>query len=759
MQNANPSPGKKRSSITEYNRKSYIIQNFLYFVVFIVIVTSISYPWISSRNAAKESISNIYSEHLTAHTEAITAGIQEFLKQYEVPPRFLAGITENPNLIECSTNKVYQFVRFCQAARKNLDPKPNVFFLGESQTSFCMINWNNSESTDPNDFYFYYAWHYFQDQFDLYEHQGNSTDFQNFQPTQGTNLQDFSTEMKMIFETSTYNSFLWHNIYYEYNSKALQNVLGGAVYIEKNSTDSVTISGIGLNFSSLLGTLQRLAAVSESKYAFLNMDDTVLFDDQGEFSPINITEKNIYQYPPISSLTDEFWSAASSILPQLKKGSIEQAPVAGKKYLFLMRNITVKESPQFRIIVAFNIEEPISNMFFDTTLIFVGSLGLVGLVFFITAFFMRRSKLERSRKLRRVPNLEDEKFKIDPNGGALVRSIHSLRKLQLASPEDTILNKIADNAILNLAQSRSALFQSPATKDGEFASILKKLSPPPDDGEIPFSMWRATTGERLISNFDPEAPLDWEKNLSDPRYFARNFMHFVISNDLLFKSVDPDSLVKFAVEVAISIGNPAHSALRLAALTHLLGGPLKNTIGKRIDTFCILLAVSLLQAVNAENICKRAKNIKQYLDLLESLSPGKCEEASYIREIVRQLLMAADDKHVFEVIGEFAVISESSEFNIVDNIDHHMIYMKALVKLCDFAPYWSPIEIMKQALEAEDSFVGAATGFKESYRYVVASKIVNPLLITFTNLIKMDDVSTSLSSNIEILKKDAEIYL
>ncbi|EAY01246.1 hypothetical protein TVAG_027140 [Trichomonas vaginalis G3] len=483
-----PSVGKKKSNITEYNRKSYIIQNFLYLIVFIVILASLTYPWISSRNAAKESIAKIYSEHLTAHTEAITAGIQEFLKQYEVPSRFLAGISDTPDLIECSQSKVYNFIRYCQAARKNLDPKPNLFFFGESESSFCMINWNNTNSTNPDEFHFFYAYHYQLDEFQLNYFNGLNADFNNFQPNGGDNVTIWSEQMKIIYNTNVFNQFTWRNILYFANKKSDDNYLGGAIYVRKSSTDTITISGIGFDISYLYSTLKKIASLSDSKYAFLTMDDTALLLDSGEIDPINHTKSSLYVYPSLAETSDPFWQTAAHLIDDLKNGSILSSEIDGDKYLFLLKNISVRDIPHFQIVVAFNLQEPISNMFFDTTVIFVGGLGLVGLVFFITAFFLRRSKLERSRKLKRVPNLEDEKFKIDKNGGALVRSIHSLRKLQLAYPEDTILNKIADSAILKLARSKDSLFQNPSVSDGEFKTVLRRLSPPPEPAEPPFQM-------------------------------------------------------------------------------------------------------------------------------------------------------------------------------------------------------------------------------------------------------------------------------
>lgn len=744
---------KNKSNITDYNRKANLLQNTLYFLVLIVIITSLTYPWISSRIVAKESITKIYSEHLRAHAGAISTGVSEFLKQYEVGPRFLHGIRDSPGLIECSETKVKQFISFCQATRSHLDPKPNLFFLGESKKSFCFIIWTDPDSTTLNDFDFYYARPNSQGKFERYKFNGISTDFKLFNVEGGDDKTIIDEEE--IFVTKTYDNFLWRNFQKIANVTMPMYTLGGAIFKNDTDTDSIVVAGTGVGLSHLVSNVRKIASTTESKYLFITTNDTILFNERTLYKPLsNSIGLPYYVFPTFKEINDEFWTPVGDYYEDLKSGDLITITINETKYLFLMEDIMVRNITKYKLIVAFNLEKPISDMYFEITVIFIVSLGIVTIMFFITFYILKKTKHERSKKLKRVPNLEDEKFRTDVNAGSLIRSIHSLRELQLAFPEDQILNKISDHAIQNLANTKKTLFTCPARKDS--VTGLKRFAPN-EAPDPPYLMWRFATGNRLVKGQELNETFDWEKNSQDSKLFIKKFVSLIVYKGLLFKSIDPDSFVKFLVQMIGTEINPAHAALRLSSLVYLITGPLKNTIGSRIDTFCVALAVSLLHPVSAKQFSKRVKNIKFYQDMLDDMCPGNGEERTYIRETVRMLLMSADDRHVFDNIGELSVVSESSDFNIIENWEHHTIYMKCLVKFCDFAAYWAPSYVMSQALAAENDFSDKEPGFKGYYEYIVAAKIVLPLLTNFTNLVKMDEVSKTLYSNIDVLKRIAEI--
>ena len=767
-----PNETRHKSTIIDYNRKAKIFQNVIYFLDFIVVVFALAYPWISSRSAARKSISNIFSQHLLAHTEAITGALQEFLRQYEVPSRFLLGVVDDPYLIDCTSDKVYQFIRYCKSSRRNIQPQPNVFFLGQNSDtpSFCFINWNNTESTNEDDFHFYYMMNP-SVEFYIFKHfSGLETDFSVGNVVddseQGTIIENlnFYDRFEHLFASPQFNKFIWENPF-TYPPLISQSMLTGAIFSQKNTTygTSSMISGIGLGFDNLYSTLNNIASITNCNYALLNTEGNVLMTDQGITPFITTSDEMTDVFPTLRQLNSTFWYKVASINFDLENRTIVTEDIDDNYYLLLSEYVTIRDTPQYQIIVAFNIEESLAQIYYRTCIIFLLAVVILGIIFFALSYFGRRSTIERERKLQRVPALQDDKFTIDENCGVLLKSIHSLRRLQLAYPEDPMLNKIIDSAVLSLAQSKNALFCKPAASQtghlsSEFNEAIQHKLIAKEPAKPPFSIWKKTIGKNLIKGLpNPSLDFRWEYFSENPIIIVKQMVALIVQHDLFFAEVDPDGLLNFLTMLAKNTKYPISTSLRINAFSYLISQTLKNSLQVRLDILAISLSVALIHSVAEENYCKRVKTINNVLETFDQTVPGTGETREYLRETIKELLMSTDDKHVFDIIGEFSLISESPEFSITDNYDHHRIYMRALVKLCDFCPYWSSKDTMIKALQTENTLGGVSLSFRSSYEYVVASKIVSPLLNDFTNIAKMDDISSNFKENLEYLKSSAAV--
>ena len=732
-----------------------------------MIVVALVYPWISSRIAANKSISNIFSEHLIAHTEAISGGVQEFLSQYEVPSRFLIGVIEDPYLIDCTEEKVYQFIRYCKASRKNLQPRPSVFFLGQNQSTtngprFCFINWNTT-SEDEDDFQFFYLLTPQTADLILIKHfSGLTTDFSNFDSfTMEGEIFDFTDKFNSLF-ISQHSTFQWTNPFV--SLPLITNpLLTGSLYARKNDSTAIAsvISGIGLDFDYLFTTLSDIASLSQCHYALMDLNGNVLITDAGKIYVNHTSDSQSDLYPSLKELNSTFWSSVADLEFDLVNHTIISESIDNSIYLLMSTYISVRDQPQFQLIVAFDLENSLSDIFYNTSLIFIIAVVLLSIIFFGISCCSRKATIERARKLKRIPTLQDDKFNIDKNSGVLLNSIHSLRRLQLAYPEDSMLNKITDSAVLNLAQSKNALFCKPISSPNglitsEFSEAIQHKLEHKEPAKAPFMVWKKTIGRNLCQDIRIVLDYQWPES-ENPIIIVRQIVWLIVQHDLLFAEIDPDGLIKFIKMTAESMNSPSSTSLRINYFAYLISNTLKNSLQTRIDILAVALSVALIHSVAEENYCKRVKKINNVLNSFDQIVPGQGPTRDYLRETVRELLMSTDDKHVFDLIGEFALISESPEFSISDNYDHHQIFMKALVKLCDFSPYWAPNATMLKALEAESTLGDVSNSFRFNYEYVVASTIVSPLMNDFANITKMDEISNNFKENLEYLARSASI--
>ncbi|OHT17180.1 hypothetical protein TRFO_41236 [Tritrichomonas foetus] len=155
-----------------------------------------------------------------------------------------------------------------------------------------------------------------------------------------------------------------------------------------------------------------------------------------------------------------------------------------------------------------------------------------------------------------------------------------------------------------------------------------------------------------------------------------------------------------------------------------------------------------------------SRNIDFIINLLgiflptTSLDSPHIHLIDYFKESLSEIMVDVQDSMQFELLGEFSCRVESNEFSVSSDPDDRMLFMKALIMLCHYCPYWSDVSTMVKATERLNYAVFGSNDNENiaEFHYEHASKIVAPWISVFMNFAQMEDVVENLDANINYWK-------
>jgi hypothetical protein len=129
----------------------------------------------------------------------------------------------------------------------------------------------------------------------------------------------------------------------------------------------------------------------------------------------------------------------------------------------------------------------------------------------------------------------------------------------------------------------------------------------------------------------------------------------------------------------------------------------------------------------------------------------------YFISHVGDILLSIDDNHQFALLGEFSVRVESPNFSVIGDVADRVLFMKALIKLSDFCPYWCEHALMLRSISrwTNDLFEPGETAAAAAFHRAHAAKIVAPWISVFLCFHPLDDLVTNFNANLRFLETSA----
>jgi hypothetical protein len=131
----------------------------------------------------------------------------------------------------------------------------------------------------------------------------------------------------------------------------------------------------------------------------------------------------------------------------------------------------------------------------------------------------------------------------------------------------------------------------------------------------------------------------------------------------------------------------------------------------------------------------------------------------YFISHVIDILLSIHDKRQFALLGEFSIRVESPHFSVMDDVADRMLFVKALIRLSDFCPYWCDHETMlRGSVRWVDDVFGPGVGndLVAQFHREHAARVVAPWISVFMAFHPLDEVVANFNANLEYWETNSQ---
>lgn len=680
------------------------------------------------------------------------------------------------NAFTCNEEKIQELLSFGAASLGSLPFNPHKYFFFNSDGHTCFVNWTNElitpycllygvEDTDSYTIKQYDAYMVLtEDKFDP--------------PNTGYNLVTYNSS-STILDKFPYTGKNRNCNYIQFLS---DNDVTITNYAQFNYSNTGVIT---MGFTTSIIDLYRYATTEiiqdPCRYIFFNDQEQVLFDSiEGVMNTSFNTWKSA-TFPFLNETSLEFWH---NILQN------ESLPFNYTFYTLATRPIDVGEGVTYKLVMAcMPGHQSKSVMYFTSVILVILLVSFLICVIVALCFIQHINNRLQAQISRRVYPKSNTVEEPDIAGGACLAALHRLRRLELALPDDRLLNKAVDTAINHLAMPRDAHLLGDASCP-LCSAINGSVSFGGVDTERAFPAWRRVTLPRLIQ-VGPlsDQLLEVGKLPNSPARVVALVAAVLDRKNLLVMDADPDSIISFVVLYVRELcSKPILAELQLAGLCHILSLPFSQWIGSPLNHLAILFC-SLLFSSDEEAIQKKADEIlksdkdnedkmksdsiseafnrfsfyKNIRIIIQNCIPGLrggTEFADSFFRLVFLIHSCASDYSVFKIIGTFRIRSESASFSPMESPSDYQIFICFLGILAKYTPYWSPNNIMARVSGALDHLAqfprGTSRNTKNEYHLMVAQCIAKPSIDVLSKITNVKQVQQYVEENIDYWDKRTE---
>ncbi|OHS95313.1 hypothetical protein TRFO_38581 [Tritrichomonas foetus] len=470
------------------------------------------------------SLSSVYSmnkEHITAHSISYAYTIDENLLRYEISSQLMASLSdETPYLVHCDRDHIFYYIAFTNNVNRFSNPMPYRYYITHDGVGGCQIEYNMN-NLSQFDLYYMFPYNSTHDQVRKFN---ESINYLDWDPnTEGIFINYITiNESNFRFKEGDYQKTLfWTSGIARFGGQTDPRVFTNFKPVWRNDIQATTAAGSSIYLVDLYNMIKKRTQASHSRYIMTDSDYNVLIDDRnGALMPLDIVN---YQpiFPKIYQLEDEVWRNVSMAfdipnlpidIPEIVNVSNDESGVVSQ-YVIMKRVMHTRSLTAFYLIMVFELDQIIENIYFKITVIFICCFIAVILSIGMIKVLMYRNTTKRDNKLfcelnngNQTNNLpqnqtKPEFEKNDENDmtnkrqltlissnvnnltnnnsfyfhnrrefggtkkkkdnfyfGNISKAISRLRNVELNYPEDSMLNRAFDRAVNELARIRSEIF-------------------------------------------------------------------------------------------------------------------------------------------------------------------------------------------------------------------------------------------------------------------------------------------------------------
>lgn len=755
----------------------------------------IFFPFLLNRQEAYNAITDLMKNYIVIHANANTEIIGGVFMKYEMILQFISRMFFNPALVDIISPKVIQIIKFCNLTHQSLNPRPSIFTFKVANQSFLQIAYLNDQNED-------FILSYLKEENNVscfYSFSSNETDFSNWDPINSLPQNKKIDCSSDIYNLSRLNNIginenMWLNMYpIIYNSSSIPELVVMTALGDQNN-DTITQNSISVNMKDISNLIDSFISLDGSHYALINLDGKVIFDSEsGDITPLGVDKEHMPIYPTLDQLGSPIWSKVSEVIENIGIHELRNFTLGDSTYFVIVSSILSYNVETHRFILVMNRDSAISNAYYQTSSLFIIFIAVVAVLFTISKFGINQSHKNKERKLKLK---QESSFDLnDPieDCGIIGSTISRLRKLELLYPEDLMLNKVLDSAVVNFTEKERCRYVPVNTVESIDCGFCDKLIMNDDDiinndESVPYNIWTSFSYSLFNDKFEIPKKFKYEYFENKPaKQLIKLFMSIITEDKLLIKSIDPDALVRFVARFSNNFcKDPTIISHILYRIHILVCEHFHNWITSSVDLLALYISV-IINWTCFDNIFPTVEQILKeenyfenelYSDILVFQDERSASErkASFIIgllneyfanaddpviqhffKVIKELYVGTNDKLMFQLLGKFRIRIESPEFSVSKSMKDRLLFMKVLVKFGEFSPYIENNANMLKGLEHQDKLIFSEEELLDTrsiaeFHYEKASKIVQLWIDILSKFCSFHKFNKHLDLNIDYWK-------
>lgn len=829
-------------SSTNLQYKTILIRNIGILIAFLILILSLFFSWSKARSLVFKSIYIIGYCRILTIASLQRRKISNLLSNFEILSGFSAQMSQPLQNIQCNVDGITNFIKYCKTVHDyNLNPV-SIFHLIYPNFTSCRIEINPDDSSK---FALFYFTEYNDTLLSLYKFDEN-TDFNNWNPIdQSAFYMYFNNSFYDFLKNSDYNQ-VWINEADFYETSEWNKLL--TIYtINRQNNVVENINSLCLNVQYLFEVLNASNSQLQSHFALLRRDtlSTIFTSDFGTLSPLGFQEGTYAPiFPQLSMLNSTFWQIVSASLDDkgytsaalintaddqwkdiIKKGKDFKDEIDGSRYIAIKTRVTSYSESRFDLVTVIKLDDTISNYFFAPTVVFVCLLVTLALIYVLSRVILNyaisKYQNDEFEPTNNIINTSDNIiFKSSVNNlyteydsSSIWKAVNDIRNYQISFPDDINLNKIFDDIVSELTQSKEKLFSVSVKKNCQICSSFikhnsifskknnstnrifdplmstssssfqktdKSKKNDKSNEEQTYQIWKMLSKQNLI---ELDQIPDIKLIKKDPvKSFIFAYLDVIRRFDLTLPEFDPDLLTQFIIELSSkSISSHFYTIFLAFYLTKLLSGPFNNWLLQKIDIF-ILFFVVFTKDIDKSKIIGTFPNQsqdegsliqKEYLVFNDKYSETERKleyifslfykfiprlQNRYFEENVRDIFYGIQKFNRNELFSTFHCRIQSPNFNVHNDIFDKRLFIKAIISLCSQWPYFSSEDLMIKALKRLNSQIFNNTNyldepyFVSSFHYNYIEFYVKPWVELFNQFTPLTDLMKNVENNLSYWK-------
>lgn len=544
-----------------------------------------------------------------------------------------------------------------------------------------------------------------------------------------------------------------------------------------------------------------------------DMYNVLIENDMGALYPKYFDDGNVSVFPHINDINNSIWTpVAKEIIEVPIDVPLLVNVSASVQYMIMKRIVNTRSSYSFYIIMLFDINQKILEIYSSLTNVFIICLALLSIVFFLirlvtfTVVSNRNKKLKNKQKAIVSNNFYDKETRmvnnINPYKSELTKSIDILRMIQLMNSDDSKLNNSIDEAIKEMTKSNDDLFNVQINDETKASScsFCQYLIDKEHDLSVlknkndkykkmkekeNFKAKKILSYYLNCSNDDEDKKSKNHKNVhlglksrnnqlfyiwnirinsilnrkldkvflfSNPhRFLIRKYMKYIQKQNLFFPEIYPDMLISFIISFTQRNFTAYHCKIKSFQLfKKLIKHNNQFWLKSKLDMFILFLASIL-----------RNSRITNAVDIVESFSSFVSYQNDYFSNLLRVLIDETNNVFKMEIYGQLYHRIQSPDFSVSNNVKDMILFMKALLSFADFAPYLTEYEQNEKCLNEINKMIftkeeSENQRFVSYFHFEMTKNVVFPWLILMNSLSPIIEINNSIIKNVKFWYKQTK---